>query len=256
MIDHPNVVRIHEVGEDDDGTPYIVMEFLSGETLGERLTRDGRLDLAQGVAILEQAASALWAAHQKGIVHRDVKPDNLFLLGHSSTATETRVLDFGLSRLFQSRLTSAGTVIGTPGYMAPEQVVAASVDQRSDVYGLGMVMYRSFVGRLPFDGPNDVIILAKQLLCPLPSQYPRDLDPRVVLVIETALKKNPENRYPSMRMFREDLLKLVRPGPPLFATESERDHYPLEGTVEQVAAGYRQVLQKLEKAGPEHGSPS
>jgi serine/threonine-protein kinase len=245
-IDHPNVVKILETGE-SDGTPFLVMEFLAGESLKERLDRDGMVDAQVAVPVLTQAADALWAAHEKGIVHRDVKPDNLFLIGeHPENPGCVRVLDFGLSRLFQSKLTAIGTVIGTPGYMAPEQVVADPVDQRTDVYGLGMVMYRMFTGRLPFDGDEDVVILAKQLLHhPNPPSAFAPVGERVDRVILTAIHKKPENRYPSMQVFANELRKLAHPTAQLWAPEHQWDRYdPTSLVGQQVIGGYRKLLQQ------------
>jgi serine/threonine-protein kinase len=249
LVTHPNVVKIHEVGE-DQGTPFLVMEFLAGESLKEALERERVIDQPNALQILQQAAQALFSAHAQGIVHRDIKPDNLFLIGDDpERPTELRVLDFGLSRMFQSKLTAAGTVIGTPGYMAPEQVVADPVDQRTDVYGLGMVMYRMFVGRLPFDGPDDVTILAKQLLMhpPPPSHFRDGVEPRIERVIMTAIHKRPEHRYPSMQLFGNDLRALERESE-LWAPEPRRDYYDTSGlAASQIAAGYRSLLRQAER---------
>jgi serine/threonine protein kinase len=250
LVNHQNVVSIHEVGEEADGTPFLIMEFLAGESLKEALERDRVIEQPAGLKILVQATQALFAAHAQGIVHRDIKPDNLFLIGDDPEhPADLRVLDFGLSRMFQSKLTAAGTVIGTPGYMAPEQVVADPVDQRTDVYGLGMVMYRMFVGRLPFDGPDDVTILAKQLLMhpPPPSYFEPGIDPRVERVIMTAIHKRPEHRFPSMQLFGNDLRAIARQSE-LWAPEPQRDYYDTSSlAASQIAAGYRTLLRQSEK---------
>ncbi|HZO17021.1 MAG TPA: serine/threonine-protein kinase [Polyangiaceae bacterium] len=255
LIDNPCVVKILDMGEHDK-RPFLVMEFLRGETLGERFDVEPRLDHKLALWILLQAADALYAAHDKGIVHRDVKPDNIFIVGDTKQPTGIRVLDFGLSRLFQSQLTATGTVIGTPGYMAPEQVVADPVDQRTDIYGLGMIMYRMYAGCVPFDGKDDVIILAKQLLRrpPRPSHYVDGLDPRVERVIMTTIRKRPEERYPSMKIFSDELHKLQHPNAPLFAPElpndwdeRARDRYELSSPLaKEVAKGYRKLLKEGE----------
>ncbi len=258
MIEHDNIIKIYEVGERDDGTPYLVMEFLRGESLGERFEVEPTLDRELALAIVRQTCEALWAAHQQGIVHRDIKPDNLFLVGDPRQAasamgqpkSSVRVLDFGLSRVFNSKLTAAGTVIGTPGYMAPEQVVADPVDQRSDVYGLGMVMYRMFTGRLPFEADDNVVILAKQLFATPapPSEHVPGLDPSVERVILRAIRKQPEHRYPSMLLFNEDVKKL-QAGREVPRMDAPRDKYELSSThAQMVANGYRQLLAKLERA--------
>jgi serine/threonine-protein kinase len=247
MIGHPNVIHIHEVAEREDGTPYMVMEFLRGESLGERFEVEPTVPRALALSTLVAVSDALWAAHQKGIVHRDIKPDNLFLIGDPKAPEGVRVLDFGLSRLFQSKLTASGTVIGTPGYMAPEQVVADPVDQRTDIYGLGMVMYRMFTGRLPFEsggehGSDTASILARQLFAtpPHPSTL-ADVDKQIERVIMRAIRKQPENRYPSMQLLANDLRKLESGGE-VVEYIPDRDKYELESAHSQmVAAGYRKL---------------
>ena len=123
-IRHPNIVRIDEVAADDDGTPVIVMEFLEGESLGQRLEREGVLPLGQAAAIVQRIVAALRAAHAAGVVHRDLKPDNVFLAQEPSGQVDVRVLDFGIAKQFNlpaDSLTVTGSIVGTPLYMSPEQ---------------------------------------------------------------------------------------------------------------------------------------
>jgi serine/threonine protein kinase len=187
-----------------------VMEYLFGESLGECLDREGTLGRAVVLPALRQAASALAAAHAEGVVHRDVKPDNLFLVGEPGDPYDLKVLDFGLSKLQSSQHTAAGIVLGTPRYMAPEQALAEGVDARSDVYGLGMVLYRAFVGRCPFEDGDDMQTLGHQLHSPPtpPSLLVEGLDGGIEAVILTAIRKRPENRYPTMTALYEDLMRL------------------------------------------------
>jgi len=157
-IDSPNVVSILEHGATDDGTPYIVMEFLEGETLGERLARLGRLPLDDTAAIVRQVAYAVDAAHQLGIVHRDIKPDNIFLVGADDFPL-VKVLDFGMAKQTQGaesdELTGTGVAVGTPEYMSPEQLLGSKeVDGQSDVWALGVVAYRALAGVSPFEGDS------------------------------------------------------------------------------------------------------
>ena len=210
-IDHPNIIRILATGErESDGAPYLVMEYLFGESLGQWLDREGVLPREIALPALRQAASALAAAHAEGVVHRDVKPDNLFLVGEPGDPYDLKVLDFGLSKLQSSQHTAAGIIMGTPRYMAPEQALAEGVDARSDVYGLGMVMYRAFAGCCPFDDMDDVQTLAHQLHSPPmpPSQVVPELDGQIEAVILTAIRKRPENRYPTMAAMCLDLERL------------------------------------------------
>jgi len=250
-VHHENVVTILDVGQEDE-TPYIVMEFLRGESLGERFQVAPRLPLDLALSVATQVCDALWAVHQKGIVHRDLKPDNIYLLGDPIAPGGVRLLDFGLSRIFESKLTKAGTVIGTPGYMAPEQVVADPVDQRTDLYGLGMILYRMVVGRLPFDEEDDVKMIARQLLShpPPPSHFVSDVDAAVASVIMTAVSKRPEQRYPNAQIMGADLRKLVRGEGGLFARPeaaerklADADRYELTTALaREVAKGYRGLL--------------
>jgi serine/threonine-protein kinase len=219
MIVHPNIVRILDVGQrEGGGAPYLVMEYLFGESLGDCLRRERRLDADIALPMLRHAAAGLAAAHRAGIVHRDVKPDNIFLVGEPGDPYAVKVLDFGLAKIHaQSGLTVTGFAVGTVEYMAPEQVVSDRHDARTDVYALGIVMFRIFTGELPFPRvEDDSDLLARQLLTPPPPPSSRreDLDPRVEAVILKAMRKRPENRYASMDAFIEDLERLGgdRPG--------------------------------------------
>jgi serine/threonine-protein kinase len=149
-VGHPAIPYLLAMDE-HDGAPYIVMEYLFGESLGDLLNRGGALTLGTALLAMRRCAGALAATHQKGIVHRDIKPDNIFLIGEKGNPYEAKVVDFGFARLRSSSLTAAGIVLGTVNYMAPEQVVNDPLDSSTDVYALGMVMYRVFTGRSPYD---------------------------------------------------------------------------------------------------------
>ena len=233
QIQHEHIVKIHEVGLSGDRRPYIIMDFLYGESVGDYLEREGTMPRAMALTSLSRAAEALWAAHQKGIVHRDVKPDNIYLVGEPEAGFQVRLLDFGLSRLWRSELTQSGSVIGTPSYMAPEQACADPTDQRTDVYALGLVMYRMLVGRLPFVTNDEREMVAKQLLAqpPSPTRFNPGIDKQLALVMMTAINKRPDQRYPSMQIFGRDLKQLARSEPGeagLWARQRSRDPYPLE----------------------------
>lgn len=228
LIGHPNIVTIHEAGvREEDGVPYLVMEFLFGEPVGDYLRREGTCPLEITLPAMRQAASALAAAHQKGIIHRDVKPDNLFFIGEPGDPYELKVLDFGLSKLQTSDLTAAGIVLGTPSFMAPEQVLDEQVDARTDIYGLGMVLYRMVAGRPPFDPADDIEAIAHQVWTspPPPSRFNAQLDRRVEAIILTAIRKRPSHRYPSMAVFFDDLAKLEDPRARLWAGPASEDRY-------------------------------
>ena len=212
MIGHPNIVKVLDTGQRADGAPFLVMEYLFGESLGDCLRRDIRLEADIALPVLRHAASGLAAAHRAGIVHRDVKPDNIFLVGEPGDPYAVKVLDFGLAKIqAQSGLTAFGVAVGTVEYMAPEQVVSDRPDPRTDIYGLGVVMFRAFTGELPFPRVDDSDLLAHQLITrpPRPSERREGLDRTVEAVILKAICKRPENRYVSMDALIEDLERLA-----------------------------------------------
>jgi len=216
MIGHPSIVTIFSAGErDDDGAPYLVMEFLIGETVGDYLRRESKMPRDIAVPALHQAASALAAAHRSGIVHRDVKPDNLFLLGEPGDPYELKVVDFGLSKDQSSNMTAAGTVMGTPATMAPEQILGEGVDGRTDVYALGIVGYRMLAGRQPFDDTDDEIATLAHHVWTAPpplSSIAPETDPRIEALIMRAIRKAPEERFASMDELAAALERVDHPG--------------------------------------------
>lgn len=215
-IQHQNIVNIFETGERGDGAPYLVMEYLFGESLGDYLRREKRMPARMAMPFFSKTASALAAAHGAGVIHRDVKPDNLFLIGEPGEPYDVRLLDFGFAKLRTSMRTAAGIAIGTPGYMAPEQVLTDAVDARTDVFGLGALMYRALAGRLPFSAEDDAEMLGQIVLFPVPSLLEVDaaIDPRLDAITRTAMRKRPENRYASMTEMLHDLedLRAARGG--------------------------------------------
>jgi serine/threonine protein kinase len=227
IIGHPSIVNVFAEGEREDGAPFLVMEFLLGETVGDYLRREGRMPVPLALSALKQAASALEAAHRVGIIHRDVKPDNLFLLGEPGSPYELKVVDFGLSREPSSKLTAAGVVMGTPATMAPEQIVGESVDARVDIYALGMVLYAAVTGREPFadrpclmrsapseESDDEIATLAHHLWTTpkAPSLHVPGLDPRLEQIILKAIRKNPAERHQSMQELIDDLDRLEMAG--------------------------------------------
>ncbi|HSN96903.1 MAG TPA: serine/threonine-protein kinase [Candidatus Nanopelagicales bacterium] len=216
---HPNALTVLDVGLRDDGAPYLVTEYLFGESLGEWLRREKTMPPALGLPLLRQVAAGLGAAHREGIVHRDVKPGNSFLIGEKGAPHTAKIVDFGFARLAELRgLTQAGMAVGTIEYMAPEQAVGDSVDPRTDIYGLGVLMYRTFTGRIPFPMKNDAELLAHHLLSPPPPPAlgTEGLAPRIEAMILKAMRKRPEHRYASMEALISDLDRIAHPaGPPL-----------------------------------------
>lgn len=158
-IDHPHVVTIHHVGE-EGGLPYLVMPFLEGRSLADHLRREGRLPIAEALRIAQEIAAGLGAAHARNLVHRDIKTDNVILVG---PARRVRIIDFGLAREASApshSLTLDGLVVGTPSYMAPERATDGDVDGRADLFGLGVILYEMLSGRLPYEGRSFVAVLA------------------------------------------------------------------------------------------------
>jgi serine/threonine protein kinase len=181
-VRHPNVVAVHDL-LDLDGAPVLVMDLLEGETLGERLRREGRLSPSQVVHVAREILAALESAHESGIVHRDLKPDNVFL-SETAGEPEVKLLDFGIAKLtrqddVRGLSTETGTLLGTPHYMAPEQAFGElRIDGRADLWALGVVMYECLSGSRPLDGANVGQVLkklAKAEIAPLGPEVPRDL---------------------------------------------------------------------------------
>src|SRR5262249_54379496 len=197
-ITHRNVLRTHDFGE-ADGVPYISMEYLEGVTLKDLIRSKGALPLGVGLSIAKQMCHGLLAAHQQGVVHRDIKPQNMLIIPESG---ELKIMDFGIARISEvkgeaSGLTSAGTVMGTPDYMPPEQAQGQPADFRSDIYSLGVVLFETFTGRLPFDGDTVMAIVMAHIQKPPPK--PRSLKPGLPADLETVilrcLEKEPARRF-------------------------------------------------------------
>ncbi len=203
-IGHENIVEISDFGRLPDGAVYFVMELLEGEALTDLIKRGGSVPMQEALRIVRQIASALGAAHARGITHRDLKPDNVFLTHRGDGQTFVKVLDFGIAKVqgANSKLTRTGTVFGTPHYMSPEQAAGQSVDQRTDIYALGVIMYEMFTGKVPFDADTFMGILTKHMFEPPvpPSQLAGGVARLGALedITLKALAKKPEHRYQTM----------------------------------------------------------
>jgi serine/threonine-protein kinase len=192
-INHPGVVDVYDYGSDPAAGAYLVMEYVEGDALSRTLGRVGRLTPGRTMALVAQAADALQAAHDKGIVHRDVKPGNL-LVRPDGTLVLT---DFGIARsAMVSQLTAAGSVLGTASYISPEQAAGAVATPLSDVYALGVVAYQCLAGRRPFEGDNPLEIAMKHVRS-MPPPLPADTPPAVRAIVERAMAKEPTARYSS-----------------------------------------------------------
>src|SRR2546422_7304351 len=206
-LNHPNIVSIYDRGEAED-TYYIAMEFLDGRTLKELIVGRGAAPINVAVEYARQILSALRFAHRHGIVHRDIKPHNVLV----DAEGRVKVTDFGIARAGTSQMTEAGSIVGTAQYLSPEQARGSPVDQRSDVYSLGIVLYELLTGTVPFTGDTPVEIAMKHLstVPEAPSarrpEVPRDLD----LIVTRALAKDPRDRYQSAEEMEADLERFLR----------------------------------------------
>ncbi|MEH1126603.1 serine/threonine-protein kinase [Micromonospora sp. CPCC 206061] len=190
-LHHPNVVSVYDYGEGD--TTYLVMAYVEGEPLSERIEAAGRLDVAETVSIVTQAAAALHAVHLKGVVHRDVKPGNLLIQPNATVV----LVDFGVARSAAAgSVTKTHEVIGTALYMAPEQVSKKPLSPATDVYALGAVAYHCLAGRPPYEGEN-ALQVALQRLEGEPDPLPDDVPEGVRAVVTRAMAREPEDRYPN-----------------------------------------------------------
>ncbi|RYE90711.1 MAG: serine/threonine protein kinase, partial [Myxococcales bacterium] len=197
-IEHPNVVRTLDLDQMPDGSIYVVMELLRGVNLADRLAREGPLTPALAVAYFCDVCKALAAAHAKGVVHRDLKPGNIFLC----ESGEAKVLDFGMSKLHSAEtLTQEGYTLGTPEYMSPEQCIGAPVEPRTDLYALGVLMYEALTGELPIQSKNrrELLDLHQQQIPPSIRQrrpdlpVPAELDDAVMLCLKKRLSERPRD---------------------------------------------------------------
>ena len=252
-LTHPHILPLHDSGE-ADGFLYYVMPFIQGESLRERLDREGKLDITEAIRLTDQVASALSYAHQRGVVHRDIKPENVLLAGDQAV-----VADFGIARAVEAaggeRLTGTGMAIGTPAYMSPEQAVGdRNVDGRSDVYALGCVVYEMVSGHTPFEGANPQALLAKHAVDTVPSL--RTVDPDIPLFVERAvsqaLAKEPDRRFKTPSDFAATLTsQTVVPQvgrrrlavlPPINLTADPEQEYFVQGM-------HNALISELQRAG-------
>jgi eukaryotic-like serine/threonine-protein kinase len=212
-LSHPNIVSVYDRGE-AEGTYYIAMEFLEGRSLKEQIVADGPLPIAAAIEITRQILRALGFAHRRGIVHRDIKPHNVLLAEESGREADGRfkVTDFGISRTTTSQMTEAGSIVGTAQYLSPEQARGAPVDQRSDIYSVGVVLFELLTGKLPFNGETPLEIAMKHLSeIPRPPselrpEVPADLD----MVVLRALAKDPSDRYENAEEMERDLARVAQ----------------------------------------------
>ena len=249
-IGHPNICGVIDLGTLEDGSPYIVMERLSGETLADRVASEGGLPFEDVIDIHIQVLSALVAAHEQGIVHRDIKPENVFLTRRVGCPPIAKLLDFGVSKMTgvareELALTRTGMVMGTPYYMAPEQARGErDLDARVDLYACGVMLYEALTGKRPFTASNYNALLVQILGgTPRPARALRPaLPPAYDAVIERAMARERRDRYPTAADFQRDLQALrdrhnaPRVGMAMGAEHAPRGASPVAGRSHAVEA--------------------
>jgi len=215
-IDHPNIVTVHDIGTTATGEPYLVMEYVSGRSLSDIIREQGRIPLEQTVSLLLQIARALHTVHEEGVIHRDLKPGNILITTKPSGVQVAKIADFGLAKVVEDRrsgefMTRAGTILGTPEYMSPEQIKGGEVDRRADVYSLGCMAYEMLTGAPPFVGEEEMSTLYRHLhemppplrkACP-EANIPRPFQP----LMDQTLAKEVDDRFETAFDFYVALLE-------------------------------------------------
>jgi len=208
-LSHPNIVQVYDRGETEAGSSYIAMEYVPGGTLKEKIVGDGPLGAREAAALGAQVAEALGAAHERGMVHRDIKPQNVLLTDRG----DAKVADFGIARAGSSvTISRTGSVMGTAGYMSPEQALGEPATPKSDLYSLGVVLFEALTGELPYTADNPIVVSMKHVnepVCP-----PREIDPTVPegmnALVTRLMAKDPEDRYASAEELADDLWNISR----------------------------------------------
>ena len=228
-LNHPSIVAVYDTGEadtDEGPLPYIVMEYVEGDTLRDLVRNDGPFDPRRASAVIADVCAALDFSHKNGIVHRDMKPANIMI----NRAGEVKVMDFGIARAMSdatSTMTQTAAVIGTAQYLSPEQARGERVDARSDIYSVGCVLFEILSGEPPFTGDSPVAVAYQHVSeePPAPSSINPDISPELDSIVLKALSKNPANRYQNAAEMRGDLVSVLsgqRPSAPTVMTDEER----------------------------------
>jgi serine/threonine-protein kinase len=246
-VGHEGIIDIFDLGVSDDGAPFLVMELLEGHSLGDRLAFEGRLSVSRASYITCQVLSALDAAHRAGVVHRDLKPDNIFLVDRGAALPGVKLLDFGISRvtgvgsgdLESIRLTQTGALLGTPVYMSPEQAQGLSdIDHSTDIYSATAVFYESLTGRPPLTAENYNALIARILTdtIPPPSRWRDDLPVELEDVIQRGLAKDRDDRYRRAGLMLRELLPFLDEGAESWISLPDFSDEPIEVRARPMAA--------------------
>ncbi len=219
-LNDPHIIQIYFIG-DDEGQTYFVMEFVEGESLGSMLKREGKLSVEQSAKVIHQTAMGLSTAHDRGVVHRDIKPGNLMINSRGAV----KIADFGIALSnhdLSKKLTTTGEFVGTPGYLSPEVCLGKPVDQRSDIFSLGIVMFEMLTGRMPFTDESPLGLMLEVVKAEIPDvrEINHDVDPEVARILDRMIAKDPAERYQNCHEIVADLgaHPLVAKGGPIALT--------------------------------------
>ncbi len=235
-LHHPNIQELVEAGRIDGGSaPYLVLEFVDGTLLREYLRQRAPLAVEEAIRIAVQLADALQYCHEQGVVHRDLKPENI-LIERDGTV---KLVDFGIALLRGARRLTfrrLSTNVGTPDYMAPEQVQGDRGDARTDVYALGVMLYEMLSGEVPYQGDSPLSVMSQRVTtdAPLLRRKRSDVSPQVEAVVWRALRREPSERYESMAALRKDLMNLDSVQIPVYSSSTERPRFPRAHVVNAV----------------------
>ncbi len=244
-IDHPNCVAVSDFGEREDGSRYLVMELLTGESLRDRMDRDGPLPWPRALHLARHVLRGLAYAHAQGVVHRDIKPDNIFVCAHDDDAEYAKILDFGIAKLLggagaDATVTQAGMTVGTPSYLSPEQALGGTIGPASDLYSLSIVLYEMLAGRPPFVDDDDPVALltahATRAVPPIGEVAPAvDVPPAVEALVRRGLAKRAADRYEGAEAYVAAIDR-VRAASEPGAVLAARTPFPASTPVAQLAA--------------------
>ena len=204
-LNDPHIIQIYFIG-DDEGQTYFVMEFVEGESLGSMLKREGKLPVEQSAKVIYQTAMGLATAHDRGVVHRDIKPGNLMINSRGAI----KIADFGIALSnhdLSKKLTTTGEFVGTPGYLSPEVCLGKPVDQRSDIFSLGIVMFEMLTGRMPFTDESPLGLMLEVVKAEIPDvrEINADVDPEIARILDRMIAKDPAERYQNCHELMADL---------------------------------------------------
>jgi serine/threonine-protein kinase len=215
-LQHPNIVTVHNFGQLPDGRFYLAMEYAEGESLANLIDERGPLDIHRALDVLEQLADAIDHAHTRGVVHRDLKPDNLLLVDRPGRPDHLKVLDFGIAKIVAAdyleslRATPQGEVFGTVDYMAPEQLTGSATDPRSDLYAVGCIAYELFTGKPPFVGRSVEVVNQHLRAKPEPPSAQRaEVTPAMDALVLRCIEKQPKRRFQSGGELRDAIRQLA-----------------------------------------------